>query len=66
MSPFNKALTEPMQKVAKSLQENGLSTFVRWNWIFCAPPLIITKEQIQEGINIIDKAVDEADKFYQE
>jgi len=65
MSPFNSALTEPMQKVAKFLQENGLSTFVRWNWIFCAPPLIITKEQIREGINIIDKALDEADKFYQ-
>jgi taurine--2-oxoglutarate transaminase len=64
MSPFNSPLTEPMQKVAKILQENGLSTFVRWNWIFCAPPLIITEEQIQEGINIIDKALSEAEKYY--
>lgn len=63
MSPFNSALTEPMEKVAASLQQNGLSTFVRWNWIFCAPPLIITKEQIQEGVKIIDQALDEADKY---
>ncbi len=65
MSPFNSALTEPMQKVGKILQKNGLSTLIRWNWIFCTPPLIITKEQIQEGINIIDEALNEADKFYQ-
>jgi taurine--2-oxoglutarate transaminase len=65
MSPFNSALTEPMQKVANYLQENGLITFVRWNWVICTPPLIITKEQIQEGINIIDKALDEADNYYQ-
>ncbi|MFX0092918.1 MAG: aminotransferase class III-fold pyridoxal phosphate-dependent enzyme [Candidatus Hodarchaeota archaeon] len=63
MSPFNAPLTEPMRKVAESLINDGLSTFVRWNWIFCTPPLIITEEQIQEGINIIDKALNEADKF---
>jgi taurine--2-oxoglutarate transaminase len=55
-----------MQKVAKILRENGLSTLVRWNWIFCAPPLIITEEQIQEGINIIDRALREVEEYYQE
>lgn len=63
MSPFNSAPTEPMQKVAKHLLENGLSTFVRWSWIFCNPPLIISEDQIQEGIDIIDGALTEADKF---
>ncbi|PWI49018.1 aspartate aminotransferase family protein [Candidatus Heimdallarchaeota archaeon B3_Heim] len=66
LSPFNSPLTEPMQKVAKILRENGLSTFVRWNWIFCAPPLIITEEQIQEGITIIERALSEAEKYYLE
>ena len=64
LSPFNKPLTEPMRRVANVLHENGLSTFVRWNWIFCAPPLIITEEQIQDGINIIDKAICEVEKYY--
>jgi taurine--2-oxoglutarate transaminase len=64
MSPFNSPLTEPMQKIAISLRENGLSTFVRWNWIFCAPPLIITREQIQDGVKIIGRALNEADNYY--
>jgi taurine--2-oxoglutarate transaminase len=60
---FNQPLSEPMQKVAKSLRDNGMSTFVKWNWIFCCPPLIISEDQIQEGINIIDKALKEADAY---
>jgi taurine--2-oxoglutarate transaminase len=65
MSPFNQPLTEPMQKVAASLAESGLSTFVRWNWIFNTPPLIITEAQIQEGLDMVDKALDEADPYYE-
>ncbi len=63
LSPFNSALTEPMQKVATHLVENGLSTFVRWSFIFCNPPLIISEKEIQEGINIIDGALTKADEF---
>ncbi len=63
LSPFNSPPTEPMQKVAKILMENNLITFVKWNTIYCCPPLIITEEQIMEGINILDKALEEADKF---
>ena len=61
ISEFNRPLTEPMQKVAASILQDGLSTFVRWNWIFCAPPLIITEEQIAEGLAIIDKALNITD-----
>ncbi|MHA2029362.1 MAG: aminotransferase class III-fold pyridoxal phosphate-dependent enzyme [Candidatus Kariarchaeaceae archaeon] len=63
LSPFNSPATEPMQKVEKVLIENKLITFVKWNTIYCCPPLIITEEQIMEGIGILDKALDEADKF---
>ncbi|MHA2365487.1 MAG: aminotransferase class III-fold pyridoxal phosphate-dependent enzyme [Candidatus Hodarchaeales archaeon] len=65
MSPFNSPLTEPMQKVAVKIKQDGLNTFVRWNWIFCTPPLIITEEQINEGIEIIDRALNEIDSYYQ-
>jgi taurine--2-oxoglutarate transaminase len=61
ISEFNRPMTEPMQKVAASILQDGLSTFVRWNWIFCAPPLIITEEQIDEGLAIIDKALNITD-----
>jgi taurine--2-oxoglutarate transaminase len=66
MSPFNQKQTESMQKVAASLRQQGLSTFVRWNWVFSTPPLIITADQIQEGLAILDKALTEADAYYEE
>lgn len=63
MSPFNRPLTKPMQKVASSLRESGISTFVRWNWIFSAPPLIVTEEQLEEGLEAIDSALEIADGY---
>jgi taurine--2-oxoglutarate transaminase len=63
MGGFNQPLSEPMRKVAASLRENGVSTFVRWNWVFSAPPLVITEEQIEDGLAIIDKALAEADPY---
>jgi len=64
MSEWNQPLTEPMRKVAASLRDLGINTFVRWSWIFCAPPLIITEEQIREALEIIDQALIESDKHY--
>ena len=64
MSEWNQPLTEPMRKVAATLRDLGINTFVRWNWIFCAPPLIITEEQIREALEIIDQALIESDKHY--
>ena len=63
LGDFNKPLSEPMQKVASSLRENGMSTFVKWNWIFCCPPLIISEDQIEEGIDIIDNGLKIADSY---
>ena len=63
MSPFNQPLSEPMRKVAVTLRAEGLSTFIRWNWIFSAPPLVISEAQIQEGLAAIDRGLVEADKF---
>ena len=64
MSDWNQPLTEPMRMVAATLRELGINTFVRWNWIFCAPPLIITEEQIREALDIIDQSLSVSDKFY--
>ncbi|MFQ5921596.1 MAG: aminotransferase class III-fold pyridoxal phosphate-dependent enzyme [Anaerolineales bacterium] len=63
MSPFNAPLSEPMQQLATALREDGLSTFVRWNWVFCTPPLIVSEEQMTEGLKIMDRALSVADKF---
>ncbi|MBL8132811.1 MAG: aminotransferase class III-fold pyridoxal phosphate-dependent enzyme [Anaerolineae bacterium] len=65
LSPFNAPFTEPMQKINKTFKEHGLSTLVRWNYVFSTPPLIITEEQIQEGLAILDAALEQADPYYQ-
>lgn len=63
LGPFNRALPEPMQRVAASLRRDGLSTFVRWSWIFCAPPLVISDDELNEGLAIIDTALSIADEY---
>ncbi|MEO8148369.1 MAG: aminotransferase class III-fold pyridoxal phosphate-dependent enzyme [Bacteroidia bacterium] len=64
MAPFNAKPNEMevMNKVAAKIKELGMYTFVRWNYIFIAPPLCITKEQIDEGLEIISKAIAIADE----
>jgi len=64
MAPFNAKPEEMavMNKVAARLKELGMYTFVRWNYIFVAPPLCINKEQIDEGLAMISDAVSIADK----
>jgi taurine--2-oxoglutarate transaminase len=64
MAPFNAKPEEMvvMNKVAARLKDLGMYTFVRWNYIFVAPPLCINKEQIDEGLVMISDAVSIADR----
>ncbi len=64
MAPFNAKPDEMavMNKVAAKIKELGMYTFVRWGYIFIAPPLIVTKEQIDEGLAIISEALKIADE----
>jgi len=54
---------EATSRMAAKVKEAGMFTFVRWNWIFIAPPLIITKEQVDEGLEIISQAISIADEY---
>ena len=63
MSGWNKPATEAMQKVAAHLRQNGMSTFVKWDFIFCSPPLTVNEEQINEGLEIINGALAIADEY---
>ncbi|TCZ73667.1 aminotransferase class III-fold pyridoxal phosphate-dependent enzyme [Flaviaesturariibacter aridisoli] len=64
MAPFNAKPDEMvvMNKVAAKIKELGMYTFVRWNYVFIAPPLCVTKEQIDEGLAIISEALKIADE----
>jgi len=65
MAPYNAKASEMaiMNKVGAKLKELGMYTFVRWNYVFIAPPLIITKEQVDEGLAIISEALKIADEY---
>jgi taurine--2-oxoglutarate transaminase len=64
MAPFNAKPDEMvvMNKVAAKIKELGMYTFVRWGYVFIAPPLCVTKEQIDEGLAIISEALKIADE----
>jgi taurine--2-oxoglutarate transaminase len=64
MAPFNAPASEMkvMNEVAAKIKELGMYTFVRWNYIFIAPPLTVTEKQIDEGLAIISEALKIADE----
>ena len=64
MAPFNAPPEEMvvMNKVAAKIKELGMYTFVRWSYIFIAPPLCVTRAQIDEGLAIISEAIAIADE----
>lgn len=55
--------SEVMKKIIAKFRELGLFTFARWNHIFIAPPLIISKEELDAGLEIISSALEIADSF---
>jgi taurine--2-oxoglutarate transaminase len=54
---------EPTNRMLAKIRELGMFTFVRWNWIFVAPPLNINRSQIDEGLEIISQAIAIADEY---
>jgi len=65
MAPFNAKPDEMaiMNKVAGKIKELGMYAFVRWNYVFIAPPLSITKDEVDEGLAIISQALNVADEY---
>jgi len=55
---------EATTRMASKIRELGMFTFVRWNWIFIAPPLNVSKEEVDEGLKIISQAIAIADEYY--
>ncbi len=66
MAPWNAKPSEMgiMKQVAAKIRELGMFTFVKWNFIFVAPPLTITKEEVDKGMDILSQAIAIADEHY--
>ncbi|MEX1335536.1 MAG: aminotransferase class III-fold pyridoxal phosphate-dependent enzyme [Candidatus Limnocylindrales bacterium] len=61
MAPYN-GTSDEMKAVGAYLKEHGLFTFLRFGMIHTNPPLIITEDEMAEGFDIIDGALELADK----
>jgi 4-aminobutyrate aminotransferase and related aminotransferases len=46
-----------MAKIAKAGLANGLYLMTHWNVIIVAPPLTITREELDEGLEKLDQAL---------
>jgi taurine--2-oxoglutarate transaminase len=63
MAPFNAKASEmgKMAELTTFLRSQGLYTVVRWNYVFIAPPLVISEEQLRAGLEIINEGLDITD-----
>src|SRR5262245_15164320 len=61
--PFNATgeAFAPMARVAKAALERGLYLMTHWNVIMVCPPLTVTREEIDEGIGVLDEVLAIAD-----
>ncbi|MDQ1130504.1 aspartate aminotransferase family protein [Microbacterium sp. SORGH_AS_0888] len=61
--PFNAAGADaaPMAEFAAACKRAGLWPFTHFNRTHIAPPLVITEEELREGLAIIDRALDTTD-----
>jgi taurine--2-oxoglutarate transaminase len=61
MAPFNGTSPE-MKELGNFFRQEGLYTFVRWNYFFTNPPLCITEDELKDAFAIIDRGLDITDR----
>jgi taurine---2-oxoglutarate transaminase len=64
--PFNAqgADLAPMNALGAAMKERGLWPFMGGNRIHVVPPIVISKDDVLEGLAIIDEALSVADGYY--
>jgi taurine--2-oxoglutarate transaminase len=62
--PFNATgeAFAPVARVMKAALERGLYLMTHWNVVMVCPPLTITREELDEGLEILDEALAVADE----
>jgi taurine--2-oxoglutarate transaminase len=57
--PYNASgeAAAPVARLAKAALERGLYLMTHWNVIIVAPPLTITRDELDEGLSILDEAL---------
>src|SRR5712691_10186896 len=64
--PFNASgeAAAPVARLTKAALERGLYLMTHWNVVMVCPPLTITREELDEGVAILDDVLAIADEYY--
>jgi taurine---2-oxoglutarate transaminase len=63
--PFNAAgeAAAPVTRLAAAALERGLYLMTHWNVIMVVPPLTITRDEVDEGVGVLDDVIAIADEY---
>ena len=63
--PFNAGgeAAAPVARLQKAALESGLYLMTHWNVVMICPPLTITREELEEGLAVLDDALAIADEY---
>lgn len=63
--PFNATgeAAAPTTRIGKAAIERGLYLMTHWNVIMVCPPLTITREELEEGVAVLDEVLSLADEY---
>ncbi len=61
LSPWNQT-NAPMKALRAYCREHGLFLYTHWHTVLIIPPLIITPAQLQEGLDVLDAALEITDR----
>lgn len=62
LAPWNGPDPGIIGQINKCLREKGVYIYLRWNYMFIAPPIAINEEELKFGLDVIDECLDLADK----
>ncbi len=54
----------PVGRLVRAAADRGLYLFVHWNKVMIAPPLTITRDELEEGVGVLDEVLGIADEYY--
>jgi taurine--2-oxoglutarate transaminase len=61
MAPYNGVSSE-MTSLRQFLLDHGVYCYTHWHTLLILPPLIVTQEQLQQGFEVIDRALEITDR----
>ena len=63
--PFNAGgeAAAPVARLTKAALDRGLYLMTHWNVVMCCPPLTITREELDEALDVLDDALSVADEL---